>query len=195
MAFGKNQGVEEPRRPEKADTSQGKLNSLMGQGSRVSGSLVIQGSIRIDGEFEGRLEATDTLVVGKTGKLVADVKVKRAVIGGAVQGRIEASQRVELQSGSALHGDMVAPSVIIDEGVFFEGRCEMPNAEHRPSWTDEGEGAAALERFRANAASQVPAPAPHATTATPASASHDGKARPADGAVEAGRRPQEPAKR
>jgi cytoskeletal protein CcmA (bactofilin family) len=160
MAFGKNQGVEEPRKPEKVDTSQGKLNSLMGQGSKVSGSLVIQGSIRIDGEFEGKLEATDTLVVGKTGKLIAEVKVKRAVIGGAVQGRIEATQRVELQSGSALHGDMVAPSVIIDEGVFFEGRCEMPNAEHRPSWSDGEEGAAKVDRIRGNAASERPAQAP-----------------------------------
>ena len=147
MAFGRTVTEEEAKKPKEvaSSNSDGKLNSLMGQGSRVCGSLVIQGSIRIDGEFEGKLEATDTLVVGKTGKLVAEVKVKRAVIGGAVQGRIEASQRVELQAGSALHGDMVAPSVIIDEGVFFEGRCEMPTSERRPSWTD-GDGASHAER-------------------------------------------------
>ena len=87
MAFGKGGPEDEVRRPVKeVETSGGgKLNSIFGQGSKINGKLTIQGSIRIDGEFEGQLEASDTLIVGKTGRVTAEVTVKRAVIGGQVE--------------------------------------------------------------------------------------------------------------
>lgn len=106
-------------------TAQGSLNSILGQGCKVKGDIELQGTIRIDGEFEGSISCPDTLIIGKSGVLKAEVKVKNAVIGGKLVGNIHASNKIELQSGSHVQGDIETGRLVIDEGVFFEGNCKM----------------------------------------------------------------------
>lgn len=105
---------------------EGKMNSIIGKGCSVKGTVdVREGTFRIDGEFEGTVNCPDTLVVGKGGKVKAEIKVKSAVIGGTVMGNIDAKEKIELQAGSRLEGDIKTTRLVIDEGVFFEGSCKM----------------------------------------------------------------------
>jgi cytoskeletal protein CcmA (bactofilin family) len=108
-----------------AEPLEQKLNSIMGRGSVVTGTVKAEGSIRIDGQFDGTLETGDTLVVGKEGVVHGDVIVKRALIGGRFEGNIHASVKVELHSGCEMFGEVVTPSLVIEEGVVFEGSCKM----------------------------------------------------------------------
>ncbi len=110
---------------------EGKMNSIIGQGCKINGTIdVREGTLRIDGEFEGNINCPDTLIVGKGGRLKADIKVKNAVIGGTIVGNIDAREKVELQSGSRVEGDIKTSRLVIDEGVFFEGACKMsPNGK------------------------------------------------------------------
>ena len=55
----------------------------------------------------------------------ANVKVKNAIIGGQLFGNITAENKIELQSGSHVEGDIKTKRLVIDEGVFFEGNCSM----------------------------------------------------------------------
>lgn len=107
------------------ESTDGKMNSILGRGSQVNGTIRSEGSIRIDGEFEGSIESQDSLVVGKEGVVRADAKVKRAVIGGRYEGNINASVKVELHAGCEMLGEVVTPSLVIEEGVVFEGNCKM----------------------------------------------------------------------
>jgi cytoskeletal protein CcmA (bactofilin family) len=93
--------------------------------TRIKGDIEIQGTIRIDGTFEGSLSCPDTLIIGKSGVVKADVKVKNAVIGGKLVGNIAAANKIELQTGSHVEGDIQTARLVIDEGVFFEGNCKM----------------------------------------------------------------------
>jgi cytoskeletal protein CcmA (bactofilin family) len=104
---------------------EGNLNSILGPGCKVKGSIDIKGTIRIDGEFEGEIKCPETLIIGKTGVIKADVNVKNAVIGGKILGNIEATNKIELQTGSHVEGDISTARLVIDEGVFFEGACKM----------------------------------------------------------------------
>lgn len=108
----------------KPDTS-GALNSVLGDGSQLSGNLRIQGSIRLDGEFEGRLAASGTVVIGQTGSVRADLEAREIVVAGRMEGRLIAQERVELQTGARVEGDVCAQSFIIAEGVSFNGNCSM----------------------------------------------------------------------
>ena len=63
-------------------TGQATLNSMLGQGCKIKGEIEIQGTMRIDGQFEGSISCPDTLIIGKSGVVKAEVKVKNAVIGG-----------------------------------------------------------------------------------------------------------------
>lgn len=117
-----------PAAPERRTTPEAtdqKMNSILGRGSQVNGTIRSEGSIRIDGDFEGNIESADSLVVGKEGIVRAEAKVKRAVIGGRFEGNIHASVKVELHAGCEMLGEVVTPSLVIEEGVLFEGNCKM----------------------------------------------------------------------
>jgi cytoskeletal protein CcmA (bactofilin family) len=110
-------------------TGQGSLNSILGQGCKVKGEIELKGTIRVDGEFEGKIECPDTLIVGKSGVVKANVNVKNAVIGGKIIGNINATNKIELQTGSHVEGDIATTRLVIDEGVFFEGNCKMGSGQ------------------------------------------------------------------
>jgi cytoskeletal protein CcmA (bactofilin family) len=101
------------------------VNSIIGPGSIIKGDLKIEGGLRVDGTIEGTVEVTDTLTVGQDGLIKGDVKVKHAIIGGSVIGVVHAEIQLELQNGSRMEGDMFTRSLVIEEGVFFEGKCQM----------------------------------------------------------------------
>jgi cytoskeletal protein CcmA (bactofilin family) len=106
--------------------NEGKMNSIFGNGCKISGTVDVQeGTLRVDGEFEGKINCPGTLVVGKDGTVKADIKVNNIIVGGTVLGNIEAEEKIELQAGSRLEGDIRTKRLVIDEGVFFEGSCNM----------------------------------------------------------------------
>ncbi len=118
---------------------EGKMNSIIGKGCKINGTVTIsEGTIRIDGEFEGNIICPDTLVIGKDGRVKAEIKVKSAVVGGTVIGNIDAKEKIELQAGSRLEGDIKTSRLVIDEGVFFEGNCKMSPEGARPAGTSMG---------------------------------------------------------
>ncbi len=108
-----------------SNVQEGRLNSILGKGCKFKGTVEVEGTLRIDAEFEGVVNCPDTLVVGKTGVVKAEINVKNAVIGGKVIGNINATNKIELQSGSHIEGDIHTHRLVIDEGVFFEGSCKM----------------------------------------------------------------------
>ncbi len=117
-------GRDEENLPQKAPTGGGSA-SILGAGSQFNGSIKALGTLRVEGEFDGEAVCKETLEVGKTGVVKANLHVKDAVIAGKVFGNIKASSRIELQGGSHLEGDIVTKRLVIDEGVFFEGNCRM----------------------------------------------------------------------
>jgi cytoskeletal protein CcmA (bactofilin family) len=113
--------------------TESRLDTVIGPDSTFTGSLSGQGTVRVDGRFRGEMIASDCLILGKSGDVEADVEVREAVVAGRVTGKIYASDRVVLQSGSHLEGDVYTNSLVIEEGVFFNGRCVMNDqAEARP---------------------------------------------------------------
>ncbi|MCK4915843.1 MAG: polymer-forming cytoskeletal protein, partial [Candidatus Eisenbacteria sp.] len=84
----------------------GDVNTIIGEGTILKGDVKVEGSIQVDGEFEGTIDATDTLVIGESGKVDGDVTVANAAIGGRMYGNVFASGKIELQRGSQLLGDI-----------------------------------------------------------------------------------------
>jgi cytoskeletal protein CcmA (bactofilin family) len=135
------------------NVQEGRINSILGKGCKFKGTIEVEGTLRIDSEFEGVVNCPETLVVGKTGVVKADINVKNAIIGGKVIGNITASNKIELQSGSHIEGDITTHRLVIDEGVFFEGSCKM--GEIRPG----NSSTQSQPSSKSNQASQPPQPA------------------------------------
>lgn len=114
------------------EDSYSSINSTIGGGSTITGSLEINGGLRVDGFIDGEVKVSGTLTVGHEGRIKGNVNVNHAVIGGTINGTIKAEKQLELQNGSRIEGDIVTKSLIIEEGVFFEGHCSMSSINAKP---------------------------------------------------------------
>lgn len=103
----------------------GEVHAYLGKGSRVSGKLNFDGTVRVDGQVEGEISAQDTLIVGERAVVTAQISGNTVVIRGKVTGDINARKRVEIRAPGKLFGNIVTPSLVIQEGVIFEGHCSM----------------------------------------------------------------------
>ena len=110
-----------PAAPESAPPAQ----TVIGVGANFRGTLMVSGTLRIDGEFEGDILHCERLEIGEHGVMRADVEVKEAVVEGRVYGNIRALGNLEMKAGARVEGDVAAMSVIIEPGVFYTGRCTM----------------------------------------------------------------------
>lgn len=103
----------------------GEIAGFIGKGMAFEGRLSFEETIRVDGSFKGEISSVGTLVVGDGGHVEGEIKVGSAIISGTVKGRLDASTRVELRSPGKFSGEIKTPTLIIDEGVVFEGNCTM----------------------------------------------------------------------
>jgi len=99
--------------------------TVLGVGANFRGTLMVTGTLRIDGEFEGDILHCERLEVGEHGVMRSDVEVKEALLEGRVYGSIRALGTLEMKSGARVEGDIAARTVIIEPGVFYMGRCTM----------------------------------------------------------------------
>jgi cytoskeletal protein CcmA (bactofilin family) len=103
----------------------GEINTLLGRGSEFEGKLTFEGTVRIDGKLSGEIFSDDVLVVGEGAELHAEVDIGEIIIQGTVVGNIRAKRSVEIHAPGRVKGDITTPSLQIDKGVIFEGRCYM----------------------------------------------------------------------
>jgi len=113
------------KREENSLAGVGELNSIIGRGAVLEGKLEVQSSIRVDGRVKGSVKSSDTIVVGKDGVVEGDLTAKNVVVGGEVNGKIDATGRVVLESTSTFTGDLKTGKLVIDEGAVFDGQCSM----------------------------------------------------------------------
>jgi cytoskeletal protein CcmA (bactofilin family) len=105
--------------------------AFLGKGTRLSGKISFEGTARIEGQVEGEIVANDTLLIGESALLNAQINGATVVIHGKVTGDINASKKLEIRAPGRLYGNVTTPSLVIEEGVIFEGHCSMGAAENR----------------------------------------------------------------
>lgn len=108
---------------------EGKLDTLIGKETVITGNIKTKGSLRIDGGLEGNLTASDTFTAGAGARIKGDVRCRDAFVGGRIEGNIYAQGKVEMHSGAHLTGDVTCKGLVIQDNVFFEGRCSMKEKE------------------------------------------------------------------
>jgi cytoskeletal protein CcmA (bactofilin family) len=100
-------------------------NTVIGIGSNFRGTLMVSGTLKIDGEFEGDILNCERLEIGEHGVMRADIEVRDALVQGRVHGNIRALGVLEMKTGARVEGDIAAMTVTMEPGVHFTGRCTM----------------------------------------------------------------------
>src|SRR5215510_5981086 len=103
----------------------GEINTLLGKGSEFEGKLTFEGTVRVDGKLSGEIFSDDVLVVGEGAEVHAQIDIGEIIVQGTIVGNIKAKRSVEIHAPGKVRGDITTPSLQIDKGVIFEGRCYM----------------------------------------------------------------------
>lgn len=114
----KEKGTSDPQR-------HGKLNTIIGKGTVVTGDMQVQNSLRVDGTIRGKVNVTDTVLIGKEGKVEGEIIAKDVMIGGKIEGNVQAAGKVLLETNAQITGDIKASQLVVDEGATFDGKCVM----------------------------------------------------------------------
>jgi cytoskeletal protein CcmA (bactofilin family) len=101
------------------------LTAFIDQGSEFSGKLSFKDTVRIDGRFEGEIKSENTLIVGETGRVFAQVKSGDVIVSGEVKGDIIATSRVTLHRTARVSGNITAVKLAIEEGAELNGQVTM----------------------------------------------------------------------
>ena len=102
--------------------------TIIGADAQFKGELSFQGSVRVDGKFEGSITTPGKVYVSQGGKMKAEIKAGGVTLDGNVDGNIEASDRLELNTSGRLIGDVKADKLIVKEGATLVGRVEVGSA-------------------------------------------------------------------
>jgi cytoskeletal protein CcmA (bactofilin family) len=98
------------------------INSIIGEGSVFQGKFFVNGSIQVDGKFEGDINTTEHVFVGETGKVKTEViRAKNVTVSGVVIGGIEAQESVKLTETGRVLGNIVTPQLEVKPGVILKG--------------------------------------------------------------------------
>src|SRR5688500_7467630 len=124
------------------------LNGFMDQGTEFEGELRFKDTFRIDGSVKGKIVSDNTLIVGESGRVDADIECAVVSIRGSVTGRVHGRERIELLAGSRVQATLISPKLLIEEGAFFQGQCDMGDKDNNNNNNTNKAGAGAIAGAR-----------------------------------------------
>jgi cytoskeletal protein CcmA (bactofilin family) len=101
------------------------INVFSGKDSAFNGKIISEGIFRLDGKMEGEIFHSGTLIIGETAVIKGKLEVNALTLNGIVEGKVNARERVEIDSKGKLYGTISTPVLVIQEGGVFEGNCKM----------------------------------------------------------------------
>ena len=112
--------------------------SVIGEGVTIEGKIMFPGSSRIDGIINGKILCAKDLVIGKEGKVSADVQTGSAVIAGAFKGKMEVPGSVEITSTGKFVGKLIQKEAILTivKGGVFKGESFISSGNSELNPTD-----------------------------------------------------------
>jgi len=96
----------------------------IGQGTKIEGELISEGTIRIDGEIEGYVESKSRVIVGETARIKGDVVCESLDISGLIIGKIQVKNTVTVMASARIDGDIITDQLIMESGAQFNGQMK-----------------------------------------------------------------------
>ncbi len=109
----------------KVTTKNDQVNGLLDKGCTFEGKLTFDGTVQINGDFQGEIYSDGTLVVGNDAKVTGKIFVDTLVTYGRLEGEIAAKSRIEMHIPAVVVGSVNTKSLSVEDGVIFEGQCHM----------------------------------------------------------------------
>lgn len=105
-----------------------RIDTIIGEGTRLIGTLHCKTLLRIDGIIEGDVISEDKVVVSEKGLIKGNVSAECFTLGGELTGNAKVRERAEILATGRLYGDIVTKILIMDENAVLDGKCTMNRA-------------------------------------------------------------------
>jgi cytoskeletal protein CcmA (bactofilin family) len=131
MAFGRGRGSDDLQTglpPVSSGSESGGLTAFIDQGSSFEGKLSFKDTVRIDGHFSGQITSENTLVIGESGVIEADIRSQVVIVSGTIHGNVAAQRKVVMHKSAQVDGDVETPSLVMEEGAVLNGKLNMATA-------------------------------------------------------------------
>jgi cytoskeletal protein CcmA (bactofilin family) len=97
------------------------INTIIGTGTYIEGSISSAGFTRIDGALKGDLVVQGRVVIGESARIRSNIAGTAVTVGGVVLGDILANERVTVLSSAVVLGTIITCRIQIDEGSIVHG--------------------------------------------------------------------------
>ena len=122
LVIGEDHYVGTKRKSISNENRSGRVQARIGKTVKIKGELTGSEDFHVDGEIEGTIELPDNaLVVGPNGNVRAQVKARSITIWGNLEGKVHASEGVEVRKTGSLTGDLVTARIVTEDGAVFRG--------------------------------------------------------------------------
>ncbi|MEL3912012.1 bactofilin family protein [Treponema pedis] len=103
------------------------VNTIIGPGSFINGSLRVPGFLRIDGDIDGDIDTPGRVIIAEHARVRGNIHASSISIGGMVQGDVIAPNGVVILSTGLVLGSILTKKIRVDEDVFLHGFCFAVN--------------------------------------------------------------------
>ena len=110
----------------------GKLDTVIGQGAVINGSIKTEGTLRVDGKVEGEVSVTGDLLVGEKGVINANITAQNVTVAGTVKGNITANGKLDLLASGKVYGDINVSDLVVSQGAILQGGVSMTTTGENP---------------------------------------------------------------
>lgn len=107
--------------------------SIIAAGMTVRGDIDSNNTVKVEGMVCGNVRVRHQVLVAKDGVVQGDIDAREAIVGGSVDGAIRATDRVEVQAGATVTGDITTRRISVAEGGSLNGVIRMgaPSADEK----------------------------------------------------------------
>ena len=116
---------------------QGRIDCLIGAGTKVTGDVTFTGGLRVDGEIKGNVQAAgdqpSTLVISEHARIEGEIHVSHLVINGTVIGPMHATELLELQPKASIIGDVKYEALEMHQGATINGELCPLKVDDKPA--------------------------------------------------------------
>ncbi len=109
--------------------------NIVAENTRIEGQVVFDHISRVHGVLVGEVRAKEgsTLVLAETAVVEGNIEADTLLIDGYVHGNVAAKSKVLISRTGRVVGNIKAPSIVMEFGSYFEGRCTMDEAVTVPA--------------------------------------------------------------
>ena len=111
--------------PINQEKQSGAPESIVGPSVKIEGDLKSSGNLRIDGIVAGKVSTSQSLLVGETANISADISAENAMVSGTIQGNVKVLGALILGRTAKVSGDITCGSLQVENGAIFNGKCQM----------------------------------------------------------------------